>query len=209
MESCVHVYLCANTEKRQSIEQPLLFHPDEEKHCGKCHRKHSLCPDAVGSAGFLRLLVQPTCSLGRWTCYFPSLLLSMGRASDMSSHFWGSLLRLAHPRLDEGMPQSTVDPFQGRLSQPQQNQRSAMLVCPWRKAPYGMWMASQHSPSYPGVEPRAWGGGLQRRGVCQGDSTPPSVLPGPGSTDPGPPLPLLAFGPMFCPHFACSVATVS
>lgn len=53
------------------------------------------------------------------------------------------------------------------------------------------------------------GGGLQERGQCQGDSATPSVLPGPGSTHPGSPLPLLALGPMFCPHFACSVATVS
>lgn len=125
-----------------------------------------------------------------------------------SSKACSPLVRRRNAPKDDRSPPTVV-------SRPQRNQRSVLPVCTWRKAPYGAGMASQRSPSYPGVEPKAWGRGWrgrvirQRRGVCQGDSTPPSVLPGPGSTDPGSPLPLLAFGPMFCPHFACSVATVS
>lgn len=124
----------------------------------------TFCPNAVGSAAFqqqqqLRLPVYLMCNLRRWTCYFPSLLLNMRRAAGAWSYFWGSLPRLAHPWLDEGMPQSTADPFRGAVSQPQLNQQSAMLVCTWRKAPYGVWMASQHSPSCPGVEPKSQAGG--------------------------------------------------
>lgn len=159
------MYMCANTEKRQSIEQPLLFHPDEEKHCGKCHREYSLYVQMLSVQQQQSWFpVYPESNLAMWTCNFPSVLLNVKRVADAWSYFWGSLPSLAHPWLEEAMPQSTTDPFWGTVLQPQLNQPSALLVCMWGKAPCGVWTASQRIPSYPGVEPKALEGACFGRG---------------------------------------------
>lgn len=50
----------------------------------------------------------------------------------------GSVLQGCLCWLDDGMSQRVADASRGAVSQPQLNQRSAMLVCTWRKAPYGV-----------------------------------------------------------------------
>lgn len=177
--------MSANTEKRQSTEQPLSFHPDEEKTLWQMSQwTLTFCPNAARAPAFqqeqLQLAVYPMCNLGRWTCYFPSLLLNMSRPTGAWSCFWEPLPRLALPWLDAGMSQSATDASRDAVSQPQLNQRSAMLVCTWRKAPYGVWMASQHSPSHPGVEPKArrcwWGGGWSAgQGECDREAPLPCL----------------------------------
>lgn len=163
--SHAYMYTCVLAQRKDSPLSNLSYSSRWRKTLWQMSQKAlTFCPNAVGSAAFqqqqqLRLPVYLMCNLRRWTCYFPSLLLNMRRAAGAWSYFWGSLPRLAHPWLDEGMPQSTADPFRGAVSQPQLIQQSAMLVCTWRKAPYGVWMASQHSPSCPGVEPKSQAGG--------------------------------------------------
>lgn len=45
--------MCANTEKRQSTEQPLSFHPDEEKtQWQESQRALAFSPNAAGAAAF-------------------------------------------------------------------------------------------------------------------------------------------------------------